>query len=205
MVSIVNYGMGNIKSIQNALDYLGVRNSVVTRPEQIKASDKIILPGVGSFAAAMKSIRTMELVEPLAEAVLIGKRPVLGICLGMQLLADSGDEDGPTEGLGYISGRVTRLPASHGLKLPHIGFNVADFNKDNRRLFEGLGTSADFYFIHNFKFDCTDPRNVAAWTTYGETFASSVSREHIFGTQFHPEKSQSNGLVVLRNFCKLAL
>lgn len=203
MISIVNYGMGNIQSIQGALQYLGVENRVVHSPEQVRESERLILPGVGSFAVAMTNIRTGGLIEALNVAVLERKRPILGICLGMQLLASSGDEDGPSDGLGWIPGRVRRIRSDTSLKVPHIGFNTVYFDESNNKLFSGLGTQADFYFVHSFVLDCSDAANVSSWTEYGERFVSSVHLGNIFGTQFHPEKSQSNGLAVLKRFAKI--
>lgn len=203
MMSIVNYGMGNIRSIQGALDYLGVANQVITLPEQVKSSAKLILPGVGSFARAMENIKKMNLLDALNEAVRVSKKPLLGICLGMQLLADIGDEDGPSPGLGFIAGRVQRLPEEPSLKLPHIGFNVARFVSTNRVLYKGLDDMADFYFVHNYRFCCVNNEHVSSFTSYGEMFASSIAKGNVFGTQFHPEKSQSNGLSVLKNFTLL--
>lgn len=202
-MSIINYGMGNIRSIRGALDYLDVANQVITLPQQVKYSAKLILPGVGSFARAMENIKKMNLLDSLNEAVQVSKKPILGICLGMQLLADIGDEDGPSPGLGYIAGRVQRLPGGGSLKLPHIGFNVARFVATNRVLYKGLGDMADFYFVHNYRFCCANHEHVSSFTDYGEIFASSVAKGNVFGTQYHPEKSQSNGLSVLKNFTLL--
>jgi glutamine amidotransferase len=195
--------MGNIRSIQSAFDYLKVENTVINTPEQIKSSTMLILPGVGSFAKAMENIKNMNLLDSLNETILVLKRPVLGICLGMQLLADSGDEDGPSEGLGYIPGTVKKFTVDSSIKLPHIGFNIVNFVETNNLLFKGLGDRADFYFVHNYRFLCDNQKDVASFTTYGETFASSVAKDNVFGVQFHPEKSQSNGLTVLKNFVSI--
>jgi glutamine amidotransferase len=203
MISIVNYGMGNIQSIQGALQYLGFESRVVTTPDEILDSSKLILPGVGSFAQAIANIRNLHLLEALNRSVLERKVPILGICLGMQLLAESGDEDGPSDGLGWIPGKVRRINTGSGLKVPHIGFNTAFFVDRNNALFQGLDTSGDFYFVHGYIFDCTRLSDISSWTEYGERFASSVQYKNIFGTQFHPEKSQSNGLIVLKNFALL--
>jgi imidazole glycerol-phosphate synthase subunit HisH len=203
MISIVNYGMGNIQSIQGALQYLGFESRVVNTPAQIEGSSKLILPGVGSFAKAMANINELHLLTPLNRSVLELNVPILGICLGMQLLADSGDEDGPTAGLGWIHGNVRRLKAKKEFKIPHIGFNSAYFVDKNSDLFRGLGNKGDFYFIHSYVFDCRYDTDISSWTEYGEKFASSVQHKSIYGTQFHPEKSQSNGLTVLKNFALL--
>ncbi len=200
MISIVNYGMGNIKSIQNAIRYLGIVSRVIDSAEEILNSNKLILPGVGSFARAMENMRKMNILDALNGAVLKSGVPILGICLGMQLFAEIGDEDGPSEGLGWIAGRVRKFNTTSGLKVPHIGFNATFFSSNNRILFDGLDEHADFYFVHSYVLSCEHETDVSSWTEYGEKFASSVRRNNIFGTQFHPEKSQRNGLVVLKNF-----
>ncbi len=203
MITIVNYGMGNLRSIKNALDYLLVPNRVASSPEDILTAKKLILPGVGSFAKAMQNIKSLGLFNPLDIAVNNLKIPILGICLGMQLLADEGDEDGPSHGLGFIQGKVSRFTLAEQFKLPHIGFNKVNFLPEKRTLFHGLGEFADFYFVHNYRIVCADHKNISSLTIYGETFASSVEKDNIFGVQFHPEKSQSNGLTLLKNFASL--
>ncbi|NQU95474.1 MAG: imidazole glycerol phosphate synthase subunit HisH [Candidatus Omnitrophica bacterium] len=205
MVSIVNYKMGNIRSIQNALSYLGVDSRVIDSPEEILTSKKLILPGVGSFRVAMEHIRAMKLFEALNEAALKQGVPLLGICLGMQLLATEGEEEGPTKGFGWIPGRVKRFsPERLSIKVPHIGFNTVYFEPKSKTLFEGLETCADFYFVHSYRMICEEPEKcVSSWADYGERFVASVEHRNIFGTQFHPEKSQSNGLTVLKNFCAI--
>jgi glutamine amidotransferase len=204
LVSIVDYGMGNIRSIQNALDFIGVNCRVTDSPEDIAESQKLILPGVGSFRLAMKNIIERRLFEVLGHAVMVKKIPVLGICLGMQLFMEESEEDGITNGFGWVRGLVKRFPSDKlSIKIPHIGYNSAFFTQGPDNLFEGLGNKADFYFVHSYRVICKNPDFVSSWTMYGERFASSVQRENIFGTQFHPEKSQSNGLTVLKNFCSL--
>lgn len=201
MITIVNYKMGNIRSIQNALEYLGVAAQVSSEPDVIASSDKLILPGVGSFRTAMENLRNMRIVEALNEAVLNKKRPVLGICLGMQLLAEEGTEDGITHGLGWIAGNVIRFDFQDlPYKVPHIGFNSVHFVPVNNPLYQGMGEHSDFYFVHSYHFACLDSKNVTGWADYYGRFVASVQHENIFGTQFHPEKSQSNGLKVLKNF-----
>jgi glutamine amidotransferase len=201
MISIVNYGMGNIRSVMNALKYLGVKCCVIDRPEQILKSTKLVLPGVGSFKKAMDNIKKNSFQHALDEAVLDSHVPLLGICLGMQLLAESSEEGGFTHGLGWIKGSVKRIPHEQvPVKVPHIGFNTVCFEKKNNELFKGLNDNADFYFVHSYRMVCSEPGDVSGWCTYGVDFAASVQKKHIFGTQFHPEKSQSNGLMVLKNF-----
>jgi imidazole glycerol-phosphate synthase subunit HisH len=201
MTTIVNYKMGNIRSIQNALEYLGFFAQVSSDPNVIADSEKLILPGVGSFRTAMENLRNMKIVDALNEAVLMKKRPVLGICLGMQLLSEVGTEDGITKGLGWIPGNVVRFNFQDPLyRVPHVGFNSVQYVPGNSQLFQDMGERADFYFVHSYHFACADLEDVSGWTDYHDRFVASVERGHIFGTQFHPEKSQSNGLHVLKNF-----
>ena len=205
MISIVNYKMGNIHSIQNALSYLGVDFRVIDSAEDVLASKKLILPGVGSFRVAMEHIKTMKLFSALNEVVLKQGIPIFGICLGMQLLASVGEEDGLTKGFGWVPGRVRHFSSDRlSIKVPHIGFNAVYFEPKAPNIFKGLDNHADFYFVHSYKMVCEEPeRHVSSWVDYGGRFTASVQRENIFGTQFHPEKSQSHGLIVLKNFCKL--
>jgi imidazole glycerol-phosphate synthase subunit HisH len=206
VISIVNYGMGNLKSMESALSHLGVACRIVDRPAEIMNSDKLVLPGVGSFAKAMENIVAAGLLEPLNEFARMAKRPVLGVCLGMQLLAEVGEEDGITQGLGWIPGRVQRLVASPEIKIPHVGFNALSFPAGSERnaLFTGLDDHPDFYFVHSYVMHPAEQRDVIAFANYGTRFVSSVCRGNVYGTQFHPEKSQGNGLRLLHNFAKLA-
>jgi imidazole glycerol-phosphate synthase subunit HisH len=201
MITIVNYKMGNIRSIVNALDYLGVSSHVTSSPKEILASEKLILPGVGSYNIAMKNLHEMGLIEPLNEVVLVKKRPILGICLGMQLLADRGAEDGEVKGLSWIAGRVVRFKFNDPFcRIPHTGFNSVRFSGQKSVLFNSLKDHADFYFVHSFHMVCEEDQDVSGWADYNGDFVASVEKGNVYGTQFHPEKSQSNGLVVLRNF-----
>lgn len=205
MISIINYQMGNLQSLKNALDFLGIEHQVVENPSDLKKSEKLILPGVGSFKKAMENLKNQKLIDILNEKVLQDKIPVLGICLGMQLFASVGEENGITEGLGWIKGEVKRFSydSKLELKVPHIGYNTAIFTKNNIPLYRGLNENADFYFVHSYRLVLNDENNVTSWTKYGEKFVSSVQNKNIYGTQFHPEKSQSNGLRVLENFSVL--
>jgi glutamine amidotransferase len=204
MIAIVDYGLGNVRSVMSALEFLGAPALITENPDDLLAAEKLILPGVGSFRAAMENIHRRNLEAPILACVRDHQKPILGICLGMQLLAQSGDEDGPTPGLGLIAGRVTDLPRlPPPMRVPHIGFNTATFAVRERSIFDGLGPHADFYFVHSYRMICTDPSDVSSSCEYGEAFTSSVQRGHIYGTQFHPEKSQSNGLRVLKNFVGL--
>jgi len=205
MISILNYEMGNIRSIQNALDFIGIGCRVIDTQKDILESEKLILPGVGSFAVAMENIRRKDLLDALNEAALVKKIPILGICLGMQLLMDKSEEGGLNQGFGWIGGAVKRFdPYKLSIKVPHIGFNTVYFESNNNGLFRGLGSSADFYFIHSYRVECQNREDISSWANYGERFTAGIQRKNIFGVQFHPEKSQTNGLAVIRNFCNLA-
>lgn len=200
MISIIDYKMGNIRSVQNALSFLGAQHKVVTSKEEILSSQKIILPGVGSFKQAMQNIIEMDLYESIREAATKGEIPLLGICLGMQLLADSGEEDGYSEGLGLIPGKVCKLRIKdNSLKIPHIGFNSV-YAKKGSALFKSLDESTDFYFVHSYHFIVNNEEHISSYSIHGKKFVASVQNENIFGTQFHPEKSQCNGLILLKNF-----
>jgi glutamine amidotransferase len=205
MITIVNYKMGNIRSIKNAFEYLGIQVQISNSPDVIANSEKLILPGVGSFRVAMENICHMNLRAALDEAVLDRKTPILGICLGMQLLAKEGTEDGLTQGLGWIPGNVERFYFHDPLiRIPHIGFNSVHFKNKVDPLWEGLNNPSDFYFVHSFHFVCED-KYVTGYTNYNSNFVSSVQHNHIIGTQFHPEKSQANGLILLKNFANMRL
>ncbi len=200
-IVIVDYGMGNIRSIVSTLNYLGVANVKVSASfEELKDADKLILPGVGSFGKAMALIEERSIDKYLRELALDAKKPLLGICLGMQLLGMSSTEDadaGERKGLGLIPGVIRKFD-SNGLKVPHVGFNQVVPHK-NARLYEGFSGSADFYFTHSFRMNTEQLIN-QSMCTYGEEFVASYENDNIAGTQFHPELSQSNGLKLLRNF-----
>lgn len=205
MISIVDYGLGNLRSLECAFDFLGHRTRRVSRPNEIVQSRALILPGVGAYSTAMKNIDRLGLRAALDEAVLGKGIPVLGICLGMQLLSEEGEEGGKTLGLGWIAGRTIRMKTGDvGLKLPHIGFNIARRAASGGGLFANLPDSADFYFVHSFHLVPSRSEDVASITAHGIEFVSGVARANIFGTQFHPERSQSNGLILLKNFAREA-
>ncbi len=203
MITIVDYGMGNLFSIKGALKYLSADCEVVSSPSKISKAEKIILPGVGSFFKAMDIIAERGIDKALQEAVLSRKIPLLGICLGMQLLATEGTEGGRCAGLSFINATVRKFELSMlQCKIPHIGFNTVSF-LSGKRMFEGVMQGSDFYFIHSYHMVCMDNSDVAATTEYGLEFVSAVERGNIWGCQFHPEKSQKNGLRLLRNFIGL--
>lgn len=202
-VAIVDYGMGNRRSVQKALEHVGARVAVTREPGALAAADGLVVPGVGAFGAAMSSLRALELTTPIRTAAAEG-RPVLGICLGMQLLFERSLELGETAGLGLLGGEVTRLePGTPGLRIPHIGWNEVRPVRP-APLTAGLPErGAAFYHVHSYAVRPSDPADVVATTTYGETFATIVGRGAVMGTQFHPEKSSAHGLRLLAAFCAL--
>lgn len=206
MITIVNYGSGNIQAICNIYKRLGVVHTVASRPDEVAAGDRIILPGVGAFDQAMGELDRSGLREALDECVLGGGRPILGICVGMQLLAGS-SEEGVRPGLGWIKGRVRRFdPAQfrQATSLPHMGWNTAVPTRPGG-LFREVDLDKGFYFLHSYYFSCDDPADELAHTDYGGRYASAVNRRNVFGAQFHPEKSHQNGIQLLRNFAEMAL
>lgn len=202
MINIIDYNMGNLYSIKGALEYLNCKYNVITTPKEISNSEKIILPGVGSFHTAMENISQSGVKETLQEMVLVKKIPILGICLGMQILNSFGTEGKKTEGLNFVEGIVDRFDLiDRGLKVPHVGFNSIQQTKAGN-LFAGIPDNTDFYFIHSFKVECFKDTDIASTTNYGDKFVSAIEKNHIWGCQFHPEKSQKNGLKIFDNFIR---
>jgi glutamine amidotransferase len=204
MIAIVDYGMGNLRSVAKAFEFLGADVAVTSRPEDLAAAEKLVLPGVGAFCDGMKNLKSAGLEGPLRKEVLENKKPVLGICLGMQLFAIDSEEGGHHAGLGYLQAHVRRLRVEGtGLKVPHVGWNDV-FPRSGAALFEKIPEKPSFYFVHSFAVECADGQDVAATCSYGGEFCAAVQRENIYGVQFHPEKSQKDGMCVLRNFigCK---
>ena len=198
---IVDYGIGNLWSVRNALRYLGHNAVVSSTPSEIANADVLILPGVGSFRTAMGTLRENRLDEAILEAVVGKGHKILGICLGMQLLAMHSTEDGETKGLGLISTEVERFDddAMGSLKVPHIGFNEVR-SQDQSILFKDIAPSSDFYFVHSYRLRVGGFPGHYGICHYGEDFLAAYEHENIFATQFHPEKSQTNGLKLLKNF-----
>ena len=193
--AIVDYGVGNLKSIANAMAYLGLSTKVTGESGELERADAIILPGVGAFPDAAKKLRDTGLDRAvIAQA---GKKPILGICLGMQLLFDWGEEGERCDGLGLIDGSVTRMQTS--LKLPHIGWNTLTFPQ-NSPLFQGLDQGSAVYFVHSYAAQVAREEDLLALTDYGMPVTAAVGRGGVFGCQFHPEKSGEVGLTLLRNF-----
>ena len=203
MLIIVDYGMGNLRSVANALEAVGAAARVSHSPEDVVAADRVVLPGVGAFGEAMSRLRRTGLADALAEAVLVRKRPFLGICLGMQVLATRGLEHGCHEGLGWIEGEVQPIqPSDPALRVPHVGWNTVAVRRASP-LFLDLPPDPTFYFVHGYHFAASDPSTIAGTCSYGGDMAAVIERAHIFGTQFHPEKSHHAGLLLLKNFVQL--
>jgi glutamine amidotransferase len=197
-ILIVDYGMGNLRSVQKAFERLGYPAVVSSDPNQLAEADKVVLPGVGAFADAMARLRQAGLVEPLVAHVRAGK-PFLGICLGLQLLFTTSQEDGLHAGLDLFPGEVVRFPALPGLKVPHMGWNQLR-RRQAAPCLEGVPDNASVYFVHSYYVVPRDPQLVATETDYPTPFASAIWYERVFATQFHPEKSQRLGLRILHNF-----
>ncbi len=198
-VVIIDYGMGNVKSIENAINHISGHEVLITSEEHsINTSDVIILPGVGAFPDAMKKLNEMNLIGILEEVVHNQKKPTLGICLGMQLLFDYSEEKGMTQGLGWIPGKVCYMKPNNNLRVPHIGWNSLEITKSDS-IFEYLKEDKDFYFVHSLHAVC-DPKYVLARFDYGGLMTAAVQNGNIVGMQFHPEKSQNIGLKALKSF-----
>ena len=203
MIAVIDYQMGNLRSVQKALERVGHEAVVTSDPEVVERADKIVLPGVGAFEDAIAELRRRELVQPIKEAIDRGK-PFLGICLGLQLLFDVSEEGGEFEGLGVIRGRVRRFPDEPGYKVPHMGWNRLKRTAD-RAIFHDIPGDAHVYFVHSYYVDPEDEAVVAATTDYILPFVSAVARGNLFAVQFHPEKSQRHGLQILKNFAELSV
>lgn len=202
MITIVDYGMGNLRSVQKACERLGGTAQIASTPAAIRAASKLILPGVGAFRDAIHELQRLELVEPIREYIRADK-PFLGICLGLQLLFDVSYEDGEWQGLGVFAGDVVRFPADVERKVPHMGWNSLDVAPADVRLLASIPRDASVYFVHSYFVRPQDESLVAARTQYGVPFVSMIARGNVFATQFHPEKSQKVGLQLLTNFVEL--
>lgn len=198
MIAIIDYGAGNLFSVKNALDFLKIENCVAKDPETIRQADAMILPGVGAFPDAMEMLERKGMVSVICEEA--GKKPLLGICLGMQLLFESSSEFGTTKGLGLIPGKVIKID-SHGLKIPHMGWNDLKVLHPCA-VTEEMAEDTYVYFVHSFRAD-TEEENISCYTEYGERIPALVHRGFVFGAQYHPEKSGEAGLKMLKNFAKL--
>jgi imidazole glycerol-phosphate synthase subunit HisH len=195
-IAVVDYGIGNLRSAEKALQHLGADAQLTAAADEIDGADAVVLPGVGNFGACMGALRASGL-EAATRAAATDGRPFLGICVGMQMLFDASDESPDVDGLGIFAGRITRLPG--GVRLPQMGWNTLERNPRSR-LVAGLPDPAWCYFVHSFAPDPVDDTDVAAWCDYGRRFAAAVERGPVWATQFHPEKSAANGLRLLQNF-----
>lgn len=206
MIAIVDYGMGNLRSVAKAVELVGGRAEIVCSPAALGEAEKVILPGVGAFGDAIANLRGRGLDEPILRTIRQGK-PLLGICLGLQLLFDVGYEDGEHAGLGVLAGQVSRfdfdaLPTGHDLAIPHMGWNSIRWDRDCP-LLAGIAQDSYVYFVHSYHVVPAKPGVELTRTDYGYPFTSSIWRDNLFATQFHPEKSQAVGLKMLDNFVRL--
>ncbi len=198
MITIIDYGAGNIKSVEKALQFLGEEVLLSGDPQKVRTAEKLILPGVGSFGDAMKNLEDRDLVSAIRDAAEKGI-PLLGICLGLQLLFESSEESPGVEGLGLLKGKILRLPDTPGLKIPHMGWNSLHLIHDGT-LFSGIAEGAYVYFVHSYYLQAEDISIVKATAQYGAVIHASVESGSIFGMQYHPEKSSDIGLAMLKNF-----
>jgi len=200
-IAIIDYQMGNLRSVQKGFEKVGHAATITASPADLAAADKIVLPGVGAFGDAIAELRRRDLVGPIRDAIAAGK-PFLGICLGLQLLFDVGYEGGEFEGLGILRGKVVRFDLPHEFKVPHMGWNRGQLLRPAPHL-KDIADGTFFYFVHSYYCVPEDPRVVAIETDYGQPFCAAVWRDNLFATQFHPEKSQAEGLKILKNFAEL--
>jgi glutamine amidotransferase len=202
MIAIIDYEMGNLRSVQKGFERVGHAATITCDPAELQAAGKIVLPGVGAFRDAIAALRERQLVDPIRDAIAAGK-PFLGICLGLQLLFERSFEDGEHDGLGVIPGEVRRFSLPARYKVPHMGWNQVRFRR-RPPLFEGVDDGSHFYFVHSYYVVPGEAAWIATETDYASPFCSSVWRGNLFAVQFHPEKSQSAGLRLLKNFAELA-
>jgi glutamine amidotransferase len=204
MIAVVDYGMGNLRSVAKALERVGATVEVTSDAETLASADGVVLPGVGAFNRCMQNLRAAGLEQPVRDAADSGK-PFLGICVGMQILFESSDEFGASAGLGILPGRVRRFERTEpGMKIPHMGWNTLDVQVRTPML-RGVVDGDFVYFVHSYYVETPDSDIVATTTPYGVDFVSSVSRKALFATQFHPEKSQAVGCLLLENFARIAV
>ena len=204
MIVIIDYGMGNLGSVLKAVKRIE-QNVIISKNEQdILRADKLILPGVGNFSKGISNLKKYNYIDALNKKVLGDKIPILGICLGMQLFSNFSDEGG-SKGLGWIDSKVTKFKINNKLKwkIPHIGWNSIDINKRNNNLLKNLTNNCMFYFVHSYHMECNDALDVLTFSTYENSFVSSIHKENIYGTQFHPEKSHDDGFNLIKNFISI--
>ncbi len=201
MIAIIDYDAGNLKSVEKALQHLGEECKITRDVEEIATAEKVILPGVGAFQDAMEKLEKYQLADVTREVARKGT-PLLGICLGLQLLFESSEEGPGVQGLGILPGRIVAFPKKEGFKIPHMGWNSLKI-KPRATLFRGLGEEPYVYFVHSYYLEAAELEDVAATTDYITTVHASVERGNVYGCQFHPEKSGDVGLQILRNFCQI--
>jgi len=204
MITIINYGSGNIRAICNIYEKLNVEYHIANSPEEVVGAKKLFLPGVGAFDETISTLDSLGFREVLDKEVLQNNVPIMGICVGMQILGES-SEEGTLPGLGYIKGKVKKIDKSLLIQkpaLPHLGWNTVEIKKQSP-LFDDVDIDFGFYFLHSYYFECSHDEDVLTTTRYGSDFASAINNKNVFGVQFHPEKSHHNGVNLLHNFAKL--
>lgn len=205
MIAVVDYGMGNIRSVSKAFEAVGAKVEVTSNPRTIAKAEAVVLPGVGAFARGMENLNKLNLI-PAIHDVVKRRIPVFGICLGLQLLFAESEEHGICKGLGLIKGRVRKFTSK--IKIPHMGWNQVEFSpslsNEKCNIFEGVEDNCYFYFVHSYYVEPQDKELVVATTRYGEDFVSVINKDKVWGVQFHPEKSSESGLKILRNFYRYA-
>jgi glutamine amidotransferase len=203
MIAIIDYGMGNLRSVQKAFENVGARAIITSDQKVIAHADQVVLPGVGAMQPAMDKLKELDLIGVITDAVK-SRRPFLGICLGLQLLFDKGYEGGEVDGLGIVRGSVTRFPSDR-LKIPHMGWNQINIQPVGKKMYSGIDDHSNVYFCHSFQVNPKneDAQTFATTTDYYGSFVSSICKDNVWGVQFHPEKSQKTGLKILKNFAEL--
>lgn len=204
MITIIDYGSGNIRAIGNIYDTLKIDYKIAKSPEQVIGAQKLFLPGVGAFDETISMLDKTGFREVLDFEVIQNKVPIIGICVGMQILAES-SEEGKLLGLGYIKGKVRKMDASllnQKPKLPHLGWNSLEISRQSA-LLKNIDSELGFYFLHSYYFECENQEDILTTTTYGKSFASAINHDNVYGIQFHPEKSHHNGINLLHNFATL--
>ena len=201
MIAIIDYQMGNLRSVQKGFERVGHQAVVTSDPAEVAAADKIVLPGVGAFCDAIAEVKKRDLVAPIRDSIAAGT-PFLGICLGLQMLFDVGYEDGAYEGMGILPGEVVRFDLPKQFKVPHMGWNELQFRR-RPPILEGIENGQHFYFVHSYYVVPKNESDIVATADYHQPFCAAVWRDNIFATQFHPEKSQASGLRLLKNFAEM--
>lgn len=201
MIAIIDYGMGNLRSVQKSFEKVGYQAKITDKKEELLDAVGVVLPGVGAFKDAMNNLQELDLIDTIYQVVEEGK-PFLGICLGFQLLFSESDEFGHTKGLDIVSGSVKKFPDTLGLKIPHMGWNQLNLKQDNR-IYDGLADGEFQYFVHSYYVETEDEEVIGATSDYGIEFVASIAKDNVYGAQFHPEKSSDKGLQILKNFGKI--